>query len=144
MPFSWTNEKAIPIDLKEGIASFIGHLVTNEAAFDKEHLADEVAAAERIENLMRCYEVEVRRETAHIWKLCGQKSSVAWIVLGDGLIVKSPKPDPLQRPAAHNMPHFMRGDILKSATWKAPAKNFARGNVLNDKQFPRWHWNGWI
>jgi len=25
---------------------------------------------------------------------------------------------------------FKHGDILKSASWKAPAKNFSRGNVL--------------
>ena len=27
---------------------------------------------------------------------------------------------------------FKYGDILKSASWKAPARNFARGNILDD------------
>jgi hypothetical protein len=27
---------------------------------------------------------------------------------------------------------FKHGDILKSASWKAPAKNFSRGNVFGD------------
>lgn len=27
---------------------------------------------------------------------------------------------------------FQEGDVLKAASWKAPAKNFARGNILNN------------
>ncbi len=27
---------------------------------------------------------------------------------------------------------FKQGDVLKAASWKAPAKNFARGNIISD------------
>ena len=27
---------------------------------------------------------------------------------------------------------FKKGDLLKAASWKAPARNFARGNVIED------------
>lgn len=36
---------------------------------------------------------------------------------------------------------FKAGDILKAASWAAPAKNFSRGNVLTGN-FGSVHWTG--
>lgn len=41
----------------------------------------------------------------------------------------------------NDMGKFKRGDILKAASWRAPAKNFSRGNVLTGN-FSNVRWTG--
>lgn len=52
------------------------------------------------------------RKYVHIIMEDNQRSSHSWVMLADDK-------------------KFKQGDILKSASWNAPARNFARGNVLN-------------
>ena len=37
---------------------------------------------------------------------------------------------------------FKKGDILKAASWRAPAKNFTRGNIFNTESFKNVCWAG--
>jgi len=63
---------------------------------------------------------EVGRKYAHVIMEDNQRSSHSWIMLQDDK-------------------KFKVGDILKSATWRGPARNFARGNVLSgDFKHIRW------
>ena len=64
---------------------------------------------------------ELGRKYVHIIsKDDNQRSSHSWVMLEDDK-------------------KFKRGDILKSATWRGPARNFKRGNVLTgDYQHIRW------
>jgi hypothetical protein len=63
-------------------------------------------------HVTRNYTYEIGRKYAHIIQSdSNSRSSHSWVVIG-----------------ADNK--FKLGDILKSASWKAPARNFERGNVL--------------
>lgn len=59
----------------------------------------------------KVYYYEVGRKYIHVIMSDNQHSSHSWVMLEDDK-------------------KFKRGDILKSATWRGPARNFARGNVL--------------
>lgn len=63
---------------------------------------------------------EKGRKYLHIIMEDNQRSSHSWVMLSDDK-------------------KFKRGDILKSASWNAPARNFKRGNVLTgDYKTIRW------
>jgi len=69
----------------------------------------------------REFRYEFHRKYVHIISTDdNQRSSHSWVMIEDDK-------------------KFRKGDILKSASWKAPARNFARGNVLTgDYKTIRW------
>lgn len=127
-------EKFLPADMSEGIERFLTHLCKSEAVRDGHSFL-------AWEQYRSRYEIEIRNKLAHIWESRHGRRSVAWVVLGDDLLQSETGGNGERKKGAW----FKRGDILKSATWKAPAKNFARGNVLDAAEnFARWTWAGWI
>ena len=63
---------------------------------------------------------EVGRKYVHVIMQDNQRSSHSWIMMADDK-------------------KFKKGDILMSASWRGPARNFKRGNVLTgDYQHIRW------
>ena len=58
------------------------------------------------------YYYEIGRKYVHVIMEDNQRSSHSWVMLADDS-------------------KFKRGDILKSATWRGPARNFKRGNVID-------------
>jgi hypothetical protein len=77
----------------------------------KEYVAHLQADYDKHYNRREFY-YEFHRKYVHIIsKDDNQRSSHSWVMINDDK-------------------QFKQGDILKSASWKAPARNFARGNVL--------------
>ena len=76
-------------------------------------------------NTGRTYDYSVGSTYVHVFSVepnDGGKSSHSWIVNKEG----------------HAFP---LGSILKSASWKAPSRNFARGNILTG-DISRARWTG--
>lgn len=73
---------------------------------------EERAARAGFTHVTRNYTYEIGRKYAHIIQSdSNSRSSHSWVVIGDDK-------------------KFKLGDILKSASWNAPARNYERGNVL--------------
>jgi hypothetical protein len=72
------------------------------------HLADDYGTNDYCN---KKFYVAVGRKYVHVIMEDNQRSSHSWVMLADDK-------------------KFKQGDILKSASWNAPARNFARGNVL--------------
>jgi len=62
-------------------------------------------------------------EGSRYWKITGKSGSSRSV---KGFIVKA------------GDKKFREGDMLKAAGWNAPARNFARGNVFEEKGKVRW------
>jgi hypothetical protein len=81
------------------------------------HLADDYGTNDYSN---KKFYVAVGRKYVHVIMEDNQRSSHSWVMLADDK-------------------KFKQGDILKSASWNAPARNFARGNVLcSDFKHIRW------
>ena len=74
------------------------------------HLADDYTNTAAYNG--KKFYIAVGRKYAHIIMEDNQRSSHSWVMLADDK-------------------KFKQGDILKSASWNAPARNFIRGNVLS-------------
>ena len=74
---------------------------------------EERAARANFHHVTRSYTYEIGRKYAHIIQSdSNQRSSHSWVVIADDK-------------------KFKIGDILKSASWKSPARNYERGNVIS-------------
>jgi len=68
-------------------------------------------------------------ENRRYWKITGTNGSGSQVSV-KGFIVKA------------GDKKFREGDMLKAAGWAAPARNFARGNVLDGTGFVNARWTG--
>ena len=88
---------------------YLNHLVADYSAYmGRSHSVSEERAASMIEEFSNKLTVKVGKKYT---KVIAGSSAHSFIVMEDD-------------------GKFRKGDILKPAGWSAPAKNFARGNIL--------------
>ena len=101
-------------ELDLSIQEYVKHLQDNY---------DKTASGQFIEftyEIGRKYVHVIMQHFHHYDKAPTQRSSHSWVMINDDK-------------------KFKQGDVLKSASWKAPARNFARANVLKcDYSNIRW------
>jgi hypothetical protein len=105
-------------DIYSGVAAYIDFMVDDYAAWTNRSLADRPDfAKERIEEFKNGFSVRVGKKYI---KIVSDNSVKAFIVNTD------------------DDKKFKKGDLLKPAGFAAPARNSARGNVLEGRFSGRW------
>jgi len=106
------SDMTLATDLKTALDRYVAHIKADYAGWHRprgnDHIRDEMV---REFDAGVSYEVSRKFVKVITGQAGGNTSVHSFIVLADD-------------------GKFKRGDILKAASWKAPAKNFARGNVL--------------
>lgn len=96
----------------------------------------------------RCYDetfedsMWAKEENHNRWKVTFEKGRNFFRFVRDGscngfLVINPPKGTDNKTGEGFN-----RGDLLMAKSWKAPAKNFARGNVLDEGWEKNVRWTG--
>lgn len=107
------TSKSIPDNLAAAMTSYLQHIRDNYAAWGSATLSDPdpIKAQVRADMIARFNEGLTVDAGSKYLKVIADRSAHTFIVLkADG--------------------KFAAGDILKAASWAAPARNFARGNIL--------------
>jgi hypothetical protein len=114
------SDMNIASDLEVAIQKYIAHIKADYAGWHRPR-GDDKIRAEMVREFDESVRYELHRKFVKV--ITGPQTGVhSFIMLTDD-------------------GKFKRGDILKAASWRAPAKNFARGNVLAG-QLDRVRWTG--
>ena len=104
------------VDLNDGIEKMIGAMVEDYVDWTNKTSLTEERAEERVEEFANKFEITKGRKYI---KVISDRSVTAFVMKEDDK-------------------KFRKGDILKPAGWNAPARNAARGNVLEGNYPINW------
>jgi hypothetical protein len=109
------------MSMEDAIAELLKTIIADYELFFDRSYKNSVKPTEIIDEQIAEFKARLRVEPGRKYIKIVQRDSV-W-----GFIV-----------ATDDDKQFARGDILKAAGWAAPARNFARGNVLEGGYTVRW------